>query len=796
MRLRSLESRIVILFLVLMLMVQCVGFFAIQTGIQKNARAAVRDELVVGQRVFTRLLDQYAQKLTQGARLLAADYGFRQAVSTDDRETVESALANHGGRIEASHVVLIGLDRSVKAATIGTPSESLGLSLLQLVDQAEQSGSASGMGLVDNRLYQLVVVPVKAPITIAWVAMAFAIDKTIIADMRELSALQVSILTGGNDGHWRVAASTLKDENAIMLAEQLGSSTDRSGALSQITLGESEYSNSVLKLAEAPDKPIVIVLQRSISEAIAPYRRLQLSLLVLTAIGIAVAAAGSVLIARRITGPLRELGATARRLGAGDYRGQIEIRRDDEIGELSKAFASMRDGISNREQKIRRLAYWDTLTNLPNRAQFVNLLNESIAKSREHNETFQVLMMDLDRFKNVNDVLGHGFGDALLRQVAERLQQQLNGQTDTIARLGGDEFAILLDGASLEEAAAVAARILKSLEAPISLEDQDVDLGAGIGIAGFPDHGSDAQSLLSRAEVAMYVAKSSGNEAVIYDPAIDRRNQQSLSLLSELRRAVENNQLRLYVQPKVDLHSGQVIGLESLLRWMHPERGMVFPDHFIPFAENTGFIRILTRWVLEHSAALASDLAGKGSPLRVSVNLSTRDLMDPDLPARFAEIIERHKLAPSNFCLEITESAIMDDPVRAQQTLEALHAMGVDLSIDDFGTGYSSLAYLKRLPVTELKIDKSFVLKMESDAGDAKIVRSTVDLGHNMGLKVVAEGVENVAAWRMLASMGCDQGQGYFISKPMPAEQFPAWLAQWMPPAAENAPLPEQMNEV
>ena len=328
----------------------------------------------------------------------------------------------------------------------------------------------------------------------------------------------------------------------------------------------------------------------------------------------------------------------------------------------------------------------------------------------------------------------------------------------------------------------------------VSLEEQNVDLGAGVGIAGYPEHGTDVQSLLSHAEVAMYAAKNGGNEAVVYNPAIDKSSQQSLSLLSELRQAAERHEFRLYVQPKVQLATGKVVGLEALVRWVHPERGMVFPDQFIPFAEQTGFIRSITRWVLDRAAALCGELEAQGIKLRMSVNLSTRDLLDQELPQKFAEVLQRYSVTASSFCLEITESAIMDDPVRAQQTLEGLHAMGVDQSIDDFGTGYSSLAYLKRLPVQELKIDKSFVLKMERDADDAKIVRSTIDLGHNMGLKVVAEGLENPAVWELLARMGCDQGQGYFISRPMPAEQLAAWLGQWTPPTFEATDTPETVS--
>ena len=795
MRLRSLESRIVLLFLALILAVQLAGFIAIRSAIQENVRAAVREELGIGQRVFDRLLEQYAQKLTQGARLLASDYGFKQAIATDDRETIESALANHSERIDASHAVLIGLDRSVKASTTGKLGGTLEQSILEQVDRAEQNGSASGMGIVNNHPYQIVVVPVKAPITIAWIAMAFSIEKKITADMRELTPLQVSILTSGAEGIWMADASTLPEDETSSLTQQMSAVPAGTQLLPQLALADSDFSARLLPLAQDAQQRVVVVLLRSVSEAEAEYRGLKIGLLVLTLFGVAVAVLGTVYMAKRITGPLHKLGETAKRLGAGDYQGEIDTRRNDEIGDLSRAFASMRDGIAHREREIRRLAYWDTLTDLPNRVQFTGLLRDAIIAARGAGTACHVLLMDLDRFKNVNDVLGHSFGDALLRRVAQRLQSQIEGRAYRLARLGGDEFALLMPNTRLAEAKAMAARLIEALEQPIALEDQNVDLGAGIGIAGFPEHGADAESLLSRAEVAMYAAKTGGNEATVYDPVLDRSSQQTLSLLSELRRAVEENQLRLYVQPKVRLDTGAVAGMEALVRWAHPERGIVFPDQFIPFAEKTGFIRKLTAWVLERAAELAGRLAAAGTPLRISVNLSTRDLLDQDLPARFAELLRRYRLQPSAFCLEITESAIMDDPVRAQQTLEALHAMGVDLSIDDFGTGYSSLAYLKRLPVQELKIDKSFVLKMEMDADDAKIVRSTIDLGHNMGLKVVAEGVENLAVWDLLAKMGCDQGQGYFISRPMPAEQFAGWLAGWEAPQSQAAHKAEtQMN--
>jgi len=787
MRFHSLESRIVALFVVLILLVQLVGFFAIHNGITDNAHAAISDELVFGQKIFQRLLEQNANRLTQGAQLLAKDYGFLQAIGTNDDETIASSLSDQRADIGASLALLVAPDHQIKAAT-APPAANLAQTILHLVDQAEQRGSANGISIVDNDPYQVVVVPIKAPVTIGWVAMVFPIDQRLAADMNALSGLQVSILTRGKTGQWTADASTLAAADVASLTGQLNGSSANITSFSNFAVSGNEFSARIVPLAPDSAQSAIVVLQRSISEAIAPYTRLQVKMLILTALGIAIAVAGSIFTAKRITGPLRRLTEIAKRLGAGTYEGQIEIQREDEIGELSKAFASMRDGIANRELEIRRLAYWDTLTDLPNRAQFAIMLTDAIAQAGQSNSACTILMMDLDRFKTVNDVMGHRFGDALLRLVAERLALQLPNRENQLARLGGDEFAILLPDTNIDDARRVAVRILKALEVPLSLEEQTVDLGAGIGIAGYPAHGADAELLLSRAEVAMYAAKRSGNEAVVYDAILDKVSQQSLSLLSELRAAIDGNQFRLYVQPKIMLETGEVTGLEALVRWAHPDKGMIFPDHFIPFAEQTGFIRVLTRWVLDRSAALCSELAAQGVRLKISINLSARDLLDLDLPAKFAEILARHHVESSSFCLEITESAIMDDPQRAQQTLEGLHAMGVDLSIDDFGTGYSSLAYLKRLPVDELKIDKSFVMNMERDADDAKIVRSTIDLGHNMGLRVVAEGIESEAVWNILVRMGCDQGQGYFMSRPIPSDQLIAWKTQWLPPHGTQEP--------
>ncbi|SDG79349.1 diguanylate cyclase (GGDEF) domain-containing protein [Duganella sp. OV458] len=795
-RFRSLESRIVTLFLVLIVAVQLIGLLVIQRGIDNNARLAISAELNNGAKVFSRLLEQNAQSLRFGARLLARDTAFVAAIGNNDesdRATIESALENSGRRIKASLSMLINDERKITATTNPAQSAALENMALSLLDAAEAADGAIGIAIVDHRPFQIVAMPVKAPITIGWIVMTFPIDRQLANDMREVSALHTTVLTRDQQGKWLQAGSTFVGPSAQAVVDQLQTLGPTKPALPfDMTVETAQYSARLLSIGEDNGQTASVLLARSIDEATAEYRRLERWLVGLTLAGIVASVLAIVFTAKRIAQPISALVTTAKRLEGGDYKTPIDSTREDEIGQLAHAFDAMREGISKREQEIRRLAYWDTLTNLPNRAQFVLLLNDALLEANRRGEAVFVLMMDLDRFKHVNDVMGHSFGDALLRQVAGRLQLLLANRRQSsaqVARLGGDEFAVLLPAANTDAAQAMAAEILLALETPLSLEDQMVDIGAGLGIAGYPDHADDGETLLSMAEVAMYTAKQRNDGAVIYDAAMDKGSAKSLSLLTELRNAVERNEFRLHVQPKISLESGKVVGMEALVRWVHPERGNVFPDEFIPFAEQTGFIRVLTRWVMERSAELCRELASKGHHLKVSVNLSTRDLLDQDLPAKFAELLAQHKLTPGSFCLEITESAIMDDPVRAQLTLERLSAMGLDLSIDDFGTGYSSLAYLKRLPVNELKIDKSFVLNMEKDEGDTKIVRSTIDLGHNMGLRVVAEGIESEAVWRLLAELGCDQGQGYFMSRPIPGDQMIAWLEKWQAPVMIAAPV-------
>jgi diguanylate cyclase (GGDEF)-like protein len=414
----------------------------------------------------------------------------------------------------------------------------------------------------------------------------------------------------------------------------------------------------------------------------------------------------------------------------------------------------------------------DALTGLPNRLLFRDRVDQAITAGRRSADISAVMLMDLDHFKEINDTLGHHHGDRLLEEVALRLQVALR-ESDTVARLGGDEFGVLLPRvAGAEAASEVANDLLSRLREPFVVDDLTLEVDASIGVACFPGHGEDTETLIQRADIAMYAAKTSSGGSMLFDAAQDRHSPRRLALAGELRSAIQNGQIVLYFQPKADLATGRIVGVEALARWDHPRFGVVGPTEFVPIAEQTGLIGPLTTRVLNDALAQLRQWSESGQDLTVAVNLSARSFLDAQLAVEIPALLERHDVVPARLELELTESMLMHDPQRAQATLERLHGIGVTLAVDDFGTGYSSLANLRRLPVDVIKIDKAFVIDMESSPSDAAIVSATVDLAHSLGLTVVAEGVESDAVWRRLAAMSCDIAQGFHVSRPLPARDL------------------------
>ncbi len=775
---RGLIVRLVSFSLALLLLLQVIAFTVVRDSINDNARAQIAHTLDTDENVWQRLLDQNAERLRQGSALLAADYGFRSAVNSDDQETIQSVLENHGGRIGATVTALLDTQfqtRVISMSPGATPAagatDMLG-TLQQLLPQLSGPNKGKTLAVIGSTAYQFVMVPIKAPTVMGWVLMGFPIDQHLANEMNKLLAVDVALRVTGQDGRVSVPVSTLPAQSLAELSQQA-------------TPPKEVVTEKGTLLVRATTLPSIggqtqVLLLRSVDKVVAPFRQLQILLAVITVAGVLLFALFSVWMAQRVSGLFEDLVKGTKLLSKGDYGVPMaHTQRRDEIGTFARSFDRMRLDVATQQNEVKRLAYTDRLTGLPNRVRLRDELVGALSTPLESHR-LAVLTLDLDRFKTVNDVLGYAVGDQMLRAVAERLCHQITAPGSLVTRMGGNEFSVLLPGASVSDAMAVAGLIVTAFEKPLTVDMHTVDLSAGIGIACWPDHAQDADTLLNRSEIAMYQAKRKLEGPVVYTSTIDSSSAETLSLLTELRRAVDQNELRLFLQPKIALQGQGGMAAEALVRWQHPERGLVPPMQFIPFAEQTGFIRQLTLWMLEEAAKLLAAPDNRDLSLRISVNLSTRDLLDAHLSQYLTQLMQRHSLAPSAFCLEITESAIMDDPARAEAMLNRLSEQGFKLSIDDFGTGYSSLAYLKRLPVDELKIDKSFVMGMEHDQDDAKIVRSTIDLAHNLGLSVVAEGVENQAILEQLTVLKCDEAQGYHISRPMPAADFLVWLRQKM----------------
>lgn len=475
---------------------------------------------------------------------------------------------------------------------------------------------------------------------------------------------------------------------------------------------------------------------------------------------------------------IRPIAKVARGLKA-EAKGMDMIELPDvqaaEIRDLTDAFRELRQQVHSRQLALEHIALHDSLTSLPNRALLMDRLNQSIIVAQRRKSSLALLMLDLNRFKEINDTLGHQTGDALLQQVGVRLRNVLR-DSDTVARLGGDEFAVLLPSVGDTNALRIAAAIHERLEKVYEVYEHSLYVGVSIGVAVFPQHGESSESLLQHADVAMYIAKRSNSGITLYDVERDKHSVSQLSVLTDLRGAVENEEFILQYQPKLNMRDSSINGAEALLRWNHPKRGLIMPDDFINVAEQTGLIKRLSSWVLNTAIRDCQYMHQKGHLINISVNLSVWDIQDPNIGLNVTQKLEKWGLPANYLTLEITERVMMAEPERARQALMQLDNMGVQVVIDDFGTGFSSLVYLKQLPVSMLKVDKSFVIDMMRDENDAAIVHSIIELAHNLGLQTVAEGVENDQVWSWLRTWDCDYAQGYYISHPLSLAEFEKYL--------------------
>ena len=597
--------------------------------------------------------------------------------------------------------------------------------------------------------------------------LGFPIDDALATHLQGLTELDVSFVsvTGLST---RVLSSTLPETTrakAIANLDPARSDAQRTG------VGEDARVSLLRPFAENSDN-VYVAMQLSQSMATASYRRVRNFLYAITGISLLLAITGSFWLAKTVTRPVQDLAEAARRMREGVYNEPINIRTADEFGELAGSFNAMQHAIADRERRIFHQAHHDSLSGLPNREHVVGLLRDAI----ERHKTLAVVSLRLDRLSGIVSSLGHRAGDEVIKLTAAALRARL-GETEVLGHLNGHEFVIGLPGRDAREAVEWIEFQADALRAGVRASNANISLQVTGGVACYPEHSQDAAELCRRASSARSEAVARHETAAVYRLGQDDRSLQQMRIVGDFPRALRDNELRLYFQPKLDFATNEIYGAEALARWQHPELGLLFPDSFISAVEQAGSIAHLTRWVLREAVARCAAWRNQGVILGVAVNISVDDLTDEYLPYYLLEQTQKHRLEPQTLTLEVTESAIMHNVQKSLAVVNCIHELGFRLAIDDFGTGHSALSQLRRLPVDELKIDKSFVMHA-GDAKDDAILRATIDLAHQLGLKVVAEGVEDDAAIARLAAMGCDHAQGYGIGKPIPHEQFLAWLSQ------------------
>ncbi len=744
----SLRTRIALTFLLLLTAVLGAALSAVSIANRRNAERDVARQLEFGAQTFSGLLKSNRRLLTQAAQAVADDYGFREAVAEHDTGTLVSALENGGSRTGAAMVVLTSLDGHVIAASGShmTAGTEFPIAALQRSGTA-RAGDASVL-VDDGKIYQLVAVPVKSPLPVAWIVMGFALDAAAARGLSDVTGLGVMLSVRSRGGSKDVVSTAAVARGGDIVTRPI-------------------------ELPSLDGTEVYATLSRSLADARAPFDGLTTTLFRIAAVSLIGFGWAAFRIARNITRPLQDLTQSVDQIRGGIYDGALTLQRRDELGVLAEGLQLMQAAVQSRDQSIRQLAYEDALTGLMNRTAFSAKLSQALNDAS--GSAIGIAVINLNRFRRINEHLGYSVGDAVLTKMAERLAAVPSVEA-AVARLAADQFAAFTRLDDRADLAVWGTSLLAALSEPVSVEAQPIDISSTLGLATALHDVPSADDLLRRADLALEQARREKRPLAIYEEALKPAARDQLSLLGELRRAIEHDELRLFFQPKIEMATNRVAGAEVLLRWQHPTRGLLNPAAFVPFAEQTGFIRRLTRWILDRAIAQAAAWHCAGTALPLAVNISAEDLSDVRLDARVAALLSRHQLPPALLTLELTESGFIEDPNLAMGMLDALATLGVNLSIDDFGTGYSSLSHLARMPAHEIKIDRSFVVGLESDAEYAAIVKSAIDMGHSLGLKVVAEGIENESAARRLRDFGCDIGQGYLYAKPMSCDAFVVWL--------------------
>ncbi|MCK3832419.1 putative bifunctional diguanylate cyclase/phosphodiesterase [Pseudomonas fluorescens] len=764
------QTRIAGVLALLLLVVVAATYFAVKAATTRAVENQAQVQLDTGRQVFERLLDLRGRRLQYGLDWLTIDGPFKQAVAGGATVPILEALGRHGTGVNSSEVFVLGLDDRVMVSTLPAMTQGEAFPYANALRSARRSGQQMLIVAMAGRPYLLVQKEVLEPAPIARVIMGFPMDTQFAHELRSMSNLEVSFLSvqGGHVGQlFTTQPGSLRPSVIDLL---LGTSIDPQARV-QGFHGQRVLSQ-VLPLANSGEGDEVrVLLQSPLDHALESFAPLDRQFLVIAVAVLLVSLGAALFLARRVSRPLNALVRAAERIGAGDYHTPVRVRSHDDFGLLARAFNAMQSGIAVRERQLAHNALHDALTGLPNRALAMERLGSAISARRP----VVLLYLGIENYRVINEGFGPQGVEEMLCEASRCLSMSLLA-SDTAARIAGSEFLLLLENTEIDSAVARADRVYGLLTEPQRIGNDEVRHEVSIGIAAYPADGQQVEELINRAAIARHDAATMPGHLQIYQPDRDLAHQRQITLIRDLRRAVVEGELFLCYQPKLDLKHGHVGQAEALLRWQHPTLGQVSPTEFIPLAERTGSMGPLTLWVIEEAIRQIAEWALRGLVIQLSVNISVNDLVDDDLAIRVTALLIQYEVSAEHLLFEITESAIMHNPQQALSVLEQLRGCGISLSVDDFGTGYSSLAQLQRLPVQELKIDQSFIRNLDSTSGDGVIVRSTIEMSHNLGLKVVAEGVEFEHSLTLLKHWQCDTAQGYLISRPLNAMAFERWM--------------------
>jgi diguanylate cyclase (GGDEF)-like protein len=763
------RTKLLLLTIVPLAVAQVVTLFAVMRTVEQDVESRARESLTIGAAVVNEYLDARSEQLRTSVEVLAADYGLKEATATGDAATIRSVLENHSRRVGADIAALVDLDNALVASTIA-PNLANSTDVVQLLENASRQQRESTV-LTDDGAYHLFTVPLRAPVTIAWVVLGFEIGPTLTERIAGLTGVEVSMVRVG-----QTVEEIIATDGASPLSVDATNPVD-------VVYMDSADDNQFLTI-QTPfilgDTTVLVVLQQSVREAMLPYVEARSGLLVFAATLLIFVAVAGAWFSTTIARPLRTLRAAARRMISGNYDTSVEVQSDDEFGELGSSFNAMQIAIAEREQRITHNALHDPLTDLPNRASVISSLTKVIEQARKCEGQVAILSIRLVRMNEISSTLGYNATDELIKMAARQILANIS-DNEILGHTGTNEFVLILPDNDVENAMSYVDRIEGLLGSGVTLGRINVILQTQIGIAEFPRHAESATDLFRLASIARTEAETSNERVRTYQDGREDEFLRRLKIVNDLPSALRRGEIETWFQPKVSLPDGRIYGAEALVRWIHPDLGFLGPDDFIPPAEQSGTIVVLTRHVITEAVRQCRIWEDSGNALQVSVNLSARDLLDEYLPYHVMQTLKEHDLPASRLTLEVTENSIMEDLRRAISVLECLRDIGVKLSMDDFGTGHSSLAQLTNIPLHELKIDKSFIMTLTEDEHNDAIVRTTVELAHSMQLSVVAEGVENDETMRRISVLGCEQAQGYFLSKPLPAADFVTWMNGFKP---------------